>query len=70
MIGSTTGQDTIQDFDLTQGDVIGLADLSYGDLSILQNGANTEIASGGNTLAVLSGFTDALTEANFVSYGV
>ena len=32
VLGSATGQDTIQDFNLTQGDTIGLTDLSYDDL--------------------------------------
>ncbi|MGK7953735.1 MAG: SdrD B-like domain-containing protein, partial [Crocosphaera sp.] len=70
VIGSATGQDTIQDFNLTQGDTIGLTDLNYEDLSIIQNGSNTEIASGNDTLAILTGVNTPFTAANFVSYGV
>ncbi|MGK7941738.1 MAG: SdrD B-like domain-containing protein, partial [Crocosphaera sp.] len=71
VIGSTTGQDTIQDFNLAQGDTIGLtSDISYGQLSITQNAGNTEIAFGNDTLAILNGVTTPLTEENFVGYGV
>ena len=70
VMGSSTGQDTIQDFNLSQGDTIGLTDLNYDDLSIIQNGSNTEIASGNDTLAILTGINTPLTAANFVSYGV
>ena len=70
VIGSTTGQDTIQDFNIDE-DTIGLtSDISYGQLSITQNAGNTEIAFGNDTLAILNGVTTPLTEENFVSYGV
>ena len=47
-----------------------MTNLSYDNLSIIQNGSNTEITSGNNTLAILTGINTPLTEANFVSYGV
>ncbi|MGK7885866.1 MAG: SdrD B-like domain-containing protein, partial [Crocosphaera sp.] len=70
VIGSTTGQDTIQDFNINE-DTIGLtSDISYGQLSITQNAGNTQIAFSNDTLAILNGVTTPLTEENFVSYGV
>ncbi|HAG83412.1 MAG TPA: calcium-binding protein, partial [Cyanobacteria bacterium UBA12227] len=59
------GTDTIRDFRFGE-DVIGLVGLSFSELSIIQQGKNTVIAFGNETLAVLDQVNaSALTEVSF-----
>lgn len=61
------GTDIIADFVVGE-DFIGLKQgLTFADLSVATDGTKTEIALGGNTLAILNGVTDVLTEADFVA---
>jgi len=64
-----TGQtDTIADFNLGQGDRIGLSGgLSFGSLTLTQSGGNTLIRSGNDPLAVLTGVqSNTLSSSDFV----
>jgi Ca2+-binding RTX toxin-like protein len=62
------GEDTDIIVDFTVGeDRIGLTSgLTFGDLSVTANGTKTTIALGDQTLAILNGVTDALTESDFL----
>ncbi|MDY6782284.1 MAG: endonuclease [Cyanobacteriota bacterium] len=62
------GTDTIVDFEAKE-DRIGLVDLEFGQLSISQQGNNTFIAFNAETLAILSGVTQMLTETDFTALG-
>ena len=64
VLATASGRDTITDFSLGQSDKIGLAGLSYSQLSFSGN----EIRLGNQTLAVLTGFnTTTLTSADFLT---
>ncbi|MEH2208367.1 MAG: cadherin-like domain-containing protein [Nostoc sp.] len=64
VLEKAAGRDTITDFSLGQSDKIGLAGLSYSQLSFSGN----EIRLGNQTLAVLTGFnTMTLAQSNFTS---
>ncbi|MDX2231990.1 MAG: phytase [Leptolyngbyaceae cyanobacterium bins.349] len=63
------GTDTILDFNLGEGDRIGLTEgLSFGSLTLTQSGVDTLIRSGTETLAVLTGVqSSVLSSDNFVA---
>ncbi|HEY9646107.1 MAG TPA: 5'-nucleotidase C-terminal domain-containing protein [Chroococcidiopsis sp.] len=63
------GTDTITDFNVSQGDRIGLSGgISFGSLTITKSGRNTLIQSGSETLAILSGVNvGSLTSSAFVA---
>jgi len=64
VLATAAGRDIITDFSLGQSDKIGLAGLSYSQLSFSGN----EIRLGNQTLAVLTGFnTTTLTSADFLT---
>ena len=61
------GMDTITDFEVGI-DMIGLAELTFEDLTLMSLGGNTMIELGDETLAVITGVAvEALTEDSFVS---
>ncbi|MGK7939718.1 MAG: SBBP repeat-containing protein [Crocosphaera sp.] len=69
ILASAEGTDTIADFTLNE-DKIGLSGaLTYGDLSFSTSGNDTSIIAGTETLAVLTGISDAstLTSDHFIS---
>ena len=67
VFGKGEGTDTIADFNLSEGDRIGLAGgLSFGQLTLTQEGANTSIKSGDEVLAILTGVqASSLTSTAF-----
>jgi myo-inositol-hexaphosphate 3-phosphohydrolase/phosphodiesterase/alkaline phosphatase D-like protein len=67
VFSASHGTDIITDFVVGE-DRIGLkSGLTFADLSVTTNGTNTEIVRGDETLVILTGVTDSLTAANFVT---
>ncbi|MEL7034469.1 MAG: hypothetical protein AAFO04_02445 [Cyanobacteria bacterium J06592_8] len=65
ILATGEGTDTITDFEVGI-DQIDLEGLTFEDLSISSVGSQTEIAFGDETLAILQGVTETLTESDFV----
>jgi hypothetical protein len=68
----TADADTIQDFNQSQGDRIGLTGgITFGSLTITQNLTRTEIRNGSELLATLLNYNNTLNplvSSNFVAY--
>lgn len=61
------GTDIVADFVIGE-DLIGLKQgLTFSDLSVTVNGSKTEIVRGDETLAILNGVTESLTQADFMA---
>lgn len=68
VLATGEGTDTIADFKLSEGDRIALSGgLTFGSLTLLQSGLDTQIRSGSETLAILSGVqSNTLFASNFI----